>query len=131
MTRHSCKSGDPVPRRQILFASLLLLSFCVFPGCSGKPKINWDSRIGAYTHDQAVLELGPPSGSAELSDGSRVSEWFLKENPSMSFGFGVGSYGSHGGVGVGQTVSGPRSGQFLQLTFGPDGQLQRWGKINR
>jgi hypothetical protein len=110
---------------------LLILPLLLSSGCSSTPKVDWDSRIGSFTHDQAVVELGPPDRTAELSDGSRVSEWFLKENPRMSVGFGVGSYGSHGGVGVGQTVSGGRSGQYLQLTFSPNGLLQRWGKITR
>jgi hypothetical protein len=113
--------------RIIAFACLGLLAV----GCASTPKVDWDSRLGNYTFDQAVLEMGPPERSSDLSDGSKVAEWFLKAGSSMSFGVGTGYYGSGGGVAVGQRVSSGRSGQYLRLTFEPTGALRQWEKVWR
>ena len=62
-------------------------------GCATKPKIDWASRVGNYTFDQTVTELGPPDRSAKLSDGSVVAEWLTRRgNPGgySSFGYGYG-----------------------------------------
>ena len=100
-------------------------------GCASTPKPDWEQRVGNYTFDDAVRELGPPVASARLEDGTMVAEWFLKYGSQMSFGFGTGFYGGAGGVGVGQSVTAPPRGHFLRLTFGPDGKLQRWEKFKR
>jgi hypothetical protein len=121
--------------------SLILAALCgLAAGCTSSPKsekpdpkkINWSERIGSYTYEQAVADLGKPAVVGESNDG-RQAEWILRRSPHMSFGFGVGtgSFGSHGGVGVGvgSTVSPPPSGEYLQLKFGPDGQLREWSKV--
>lgn len=100
-------------------------------GCASKPKPDWDQRVGHFTFDQAVQELGPPVGDTLLGDGTRVAEWFLKPGPNISFGLGTGAYGPHGGVGVGQSVALPTKGQYLRLVFSPEGQLQHWEKFKR
>ena len=99
--------------------------------CSTTPKVDWDSRIGVMTYDQAVTELGPPESSAKVGDGSTVAEWFEKRNSQASFNLGTGFYGSHGSVGVGQSVSTGASGQYLRLTFTSDGRLARWERVRR
>jgi hypothetical protein len=93
--------------------------------------VDWDTRVGNYTFDQAVLDMGPPERSSALSDGSKVAEWFLKSGSTVSFGVGTGFYGGGGGVGLGQTVTSGRSGQFLRLTFNPNGLLSQWEKVWR
>jgi hypothetical protein len=110
---------------------LVLGGILMFAGCASGPKVDWDSRVGNYTFDQAVLEMGPPERSSELSDGSKVAEWFIRAGSSMSFGVGTGFYGSGGGVGVGQSVSSGRSGQYLRLTFDPEAVLRHWEKVWR
>ena len=100
-------------------------------GCASTPKVDWDSRVGGYDFDRAVMEMGPPDRSSELSDGSKVAEWFLKPGSTLSFGVGTGYYGRGGGVGVGQSVSSGRSGQYLRLTFDPEGVLSGWEKVWR
>ena len=85
--------------------------------------------MGVFTYDQAVAEMGPPDKSAQLSDGSPVAEWFIKPNSSMSFGVGTGFYGGSTAVGVGQSVRTSPSGQYLRLTFGPDGKLTQWERV--
>ncbi len=119
------------PRLWALLLCSLLAAFALsaLPGCASKPKPDWNQRIGHYTFDQAVQELGPPVGSTLLGDGTRVAEWFLKAGPQISFGLGTGAIGPSGGVGVGQSVALPTKGLFLRLVFGPDGVLQRWEKV--
>ena len=106
---------------------LLLLVLMLNPGCASTPKADWNQRVGNFTFDDAVRELGPPVSSTKLSDGSTVAEWFLKAGSSMSFGFGTGI----GPIGFGQTVTPPPKSHYLRLIFGPDGMLQHWEKFER
>lgn len=111
-------------------------------GCSSSPKpnlsrseaakVNWGERVGTYTYDQALADLGKPMAVGESSVG-RTAEWVLKRSPRMSFGFGVGG-GSYGGgsgvgVGVGSSVSPPPHGETLRLTFDKAGKLIEWTKL--
>src|SRR5687767_9881823 len=57
------------------FVHVGLIWAALFLVACNTPKINWDSRVGNYTYDQAVIDFGPPDKSARLSDGSTVSEW--------------------------------------------------------
>ena len=123
------------------FALLLTGAVMALAGCSSTPKtppkpnpskVNWSERIGSYTYDEALSDLGKPAVAGESNEG-RFAEWILHRSPQVSFGFGVGSgsFGSHGGVGVGAgtTVSPPPSGEYLRLEFGPDGKLRSWSKV--
>jgi hypothetical protein len=95
-------------------------------------KVNWSERIGTYTLDQALVELGKPAMMGESSAG-KTAEWVLRRSPQMSFGFGVGggSYGSGGGVGVGvgSGISPPPHGENLRLIFDAEGKLKEWTKV--
>jgi hypothetical protein len=81
--------------------------------------------------DEAILEMGPPDRSTELTDGVTVADWFQGRAPTMSFGFGVGSYGRGGGVGVGQGVTTGGEGRFLRLTFDEEGVLSSVANVTR
>ncbi len=122
------------PHRSLVWIigySLLALILVFYTGCASKPKPDWNLRIGSYTFEQAVQELGPPVASTPLDDGTRVAEWFLKPGPQISFGLGTGFSGHTGAVGVGQSVALPTPGHYLRLVFGSDGKLQRWEKFRR
>ncbi len=112
-------------------ATGVLALVCMAVSCASTPKVDWNSRMGRYTFDQAVLDMGPPERSSELSDGTKVAEWFVRAGSSMSFGVGTGYYGSGSGVGVGQSVTSGRSGQYLRLTFNTEGVLAAWEKVWR
>lgn len=117
--------------RSFLYLALSLLLLALANGCASKPKADWSQRVGKYTFDQVVQEMGPPVASTLLSDGSRVAEWFLKPGPQVSFGLGTGFGGGGGAVGVGQSVAVPTPGHYLRLEFGPDGFLKRWENFRR
>jgi hypothetical protein len=118
--------GKRLPQVVLVLGLVMMVA-----GCASGPKVDWDSRVGSYTFDQAVLEMGPPERSSDLSEGTKVAEWFIRAGSSMSFGVGTGFYGSGGGVGVGQSVSSGRSGQYLRLTFDSAGVLTHWEKVWR
>jgi hypothetical protein len=113
---------------QWLILPLLLITLA---GCKSTPRIDWDSRVGHYTYDQAVLDLGPPDRETTLSDSSRVAEWVTGQSrrPRLSLGMGTGvSTGRVGtGVGVGVPVVGGGY-EALRLTFDSQGTLTRWGR---
>jgi hypothetical protein len=119
-----------------LKALLLIVLTVLAASCASGPKpnfnnIDWGSRIGTYTYDEALAELGEPNVIGESSEG-RTAEWVLGQSPStaVSFGFGTGSFGhsTATGVGVGTTVSPPPSGEYLRLRFDKNGKLVEWSK---
>lgn len=110
----------------IAFAAVSILLLC---GCASTPKVDWDSRIGAYTFDDAVLELGPPDRSTLLSEGSRVAEWVTTRRTGLTFGLGTGISRGGLGVGVGQTVSPGAGVRVLRLVFDEEGKLKSWNRL--
>jgi hypothetical protein len=123
-------------------ALLLLFFVMALVGCSSSPKprlsksearaVNWSERVGSYTYDQAIADLGHPIIAGE-SEAGRTAEWALRSSPRISFGLGVGG-GTYGpgtgiGAGVGSTVSPPPHGENLRLTFSEDGKLKEWTKV--
>jgi hypothetical protein len=117
---------------RVLFIVLVLLA----GGCASGTRVivadsEWSSRIGTYTYEDALAELGEPNAIGESTEG-RIAEWVLRQSPGFSFGFGFGggSYGHHLGTGggVGATVSPPPGGEYLRLRFDQDGKLVEWTK---
>ena len=104
--------------------------------CASSQKIEvsdaeWRGRIGTYTYEQALAELGPPNVVGESSEG-KTAEWVIRQSPATSFSFGLGR-GSYGGgtstgVGVGTTVSPPPGGEYLRLRFDKSGKLVEWSR---
>ena len=104
-------------------------AFLLSAGCKSTPKVDWNQRVGNFTYDQAVAELGPADKTAKLSDGKMVADWITRgSGGGFSFGVGTGFYGSHSAVGVGQTVATAPGDRVLRLTFGPDDKLVSWSK---
>ena len=108
------------------------IGLCLFlTGCA-TTKIGWNSRIGNYTYDQAVSELGPPDKSAKLTDGTIVAEWLTRR------GYSGGSVGFMHGYGYPYYYHPwypyyePSSPDyFIRLTFGPDGRLRAYQRVVR
>ncbi len=101
-----------------------------FTACKTTPKIDWASRIGVFTFDQAVTELGPPDKMTTISTG-RVADWVTGRNRGPTFSLGVGSYGSGGGVGVGTGTGGNITEKVLPLTFNEEDKLVAWENPTR
>lgn len=106
----------------------MLALLAVSVGCRTTPKINWDARIGAYSYDQAVEELGPPHFQSTLSDGTRVAQWTtgrVGNTTAFPVWGGWGPWGAYVGPGP-VVVSSSITTFFLRLTFDPTGELQAW-----
>jgi hypothetical protein len=108
---------------KFLFAPILLL-LLFFAGCA-TPGIDWDRRIGAYTYDQAVLELGPPDKLATLTDGTVVAEWLTHR------GYPRGGFisGHPQGMWLHHYPEPPAPHRFLRLTFAPEGTMVHWRRV--
>jgi len=108
-----------------------LLAVLWLAGCA-TGKVNWAARVGQFTHDEAIVELGPPDKQARLTDGSVVAEWLTKRGRSIVYSGGAGYYGTsgyYGGIYPGYLQTGPD--YFLRLTFGADGRLTAWKRFTR
>jgi hypothetical protein len=113
----------------------LLLAVAVFTlaGCATN-MINWAERVGNYTHDQAILELGPPEKESKLTDGTVVADWLTRRSRSVFYS-GIGGYYGSGGPNYYGAFSpayvSTTPDYFLRLTFNPDGRLAAWKKFAR
>lgn len=109
------------------------MTFALFAGggCTTKPKVDWNSRIGSFNYDQAVIELGPPDRVTEISEGRKVADWVTGRTSSPRFSIGFGSYGGSGGVGVGTGTGGNPIEKILRLTFDQDANLLQWENTQR
>jgi len=111
-----------VMRLCAVIAALFLVA-----GCATN-RIDWNARIGHYTFDQAVTELGPPDKQARLSDGRDVAEWVTRHYLNNTVAVGTGFYGYPGGVGYVQNVGPSTFETKLRLTFGTNNVLTAWSK---
>jgi len=104
-----------------------LMSLCLallLCGCATS-KINWAERVGRYTFDQAVVELGPPDKQARLQDGTVVAAWLTRPSRNR-LDTSAGWYPYWHGWGFPTYVAPYSPEGWLRLVFGPDGQLKEW-----
>lgn len=102
MKRHA------LPRLSVLQVALLAVALLVV-GCATTGQVDWNKRVGSFTYDQAIVELGPPDKQSKLSDGRTLAEWSSRS---------VGGSGSRSAPVAG--------GRALRLTFGMNGRLADW-----
>ena len=105
----------------------------VVSGCSTTKKIDWTSRVGNYTYDQALMEFGPPDKSAKLEDGTLIADWVTQRGyPQtwVNYGYpyrrGYFFYPTYA-----DTYTTYMPDYILRLTFGGDGKLRAWKKFTR
>jgi len=107
--------------------AVLLLAIALVTGCTTTKPVDWNSRVGHYTYNQAISEFGLPNRQTKLSDGKVESKWFVQPPVGPRFNSGMSYYGNNG-FGAGQTIGTSRNDQMLQLTFGTNGTLTAWSK---
>ena len=121
---------------------ILALMAAFIAGCQTTKPVDWNSRIGNYTFDQAVTELGPPDKQARLSDGKIVCKWFSQSPSGPRFNSGMSYYGNNDfgadqntgfysgdvGVGMSHSVGQGYRDKVLNLTFDRDNKLATWSK---
>jgi hypothetical protein len=93
----------------------------LFAGCA--TRVNWDARVGHYTYDQAVIELGPPDKMARLTDGKVVADWVSRYSSPGTVFVGPGYYPTV------TTYTPPTTfTDILRLTFSTNNVLCAWVK---
>jgi hypothetical protein len=95
-------------------------------GCATQ-RVDWAARIGHYSYEQAVTDMGPPDKHAKLADGTIVAEWLTDRGSTYAYTT-PGTYGPYYS-GYLSTYSTPA--RFVRLIFGPNGQLSAWKKFYR
>ncbi|MBI3881368.1 MAG: hypothetical protein HY301_15060 [Verrucomicrobia bacterium] len=117
-------------KTRLLFRPLLtaLATALLLAGCA-TGRVDWNSRVGTYTLDQAVVELGPPEKQAKLSDGTVVAEWMTSRTQGMSRVY----VGGHAGYGAAPTYVEPAPSyeNYVRLTFSADGRLTAWQRFTK
>jgi hypothetical protein len=128
-------NGFAVSGRSTLHLGVVLGLAMLWIGCVSN-KIDWNSRLGLYTFDQAVVELGPPDKSATLSDGTVVAEWMTRRG--SAGGYSDIYYGAprpypywRGYYPPAYYYDPPSPAYFLRLVFDPEGRLTDWRKLAR
>ena len=111
------------------FGGILLM--LALAGCASN-KINWAERVGIYTHDQAIMDFGPPDRSAKLTDGTLVEEWLTQRGYTHGYVGSSYAYGPYGyGAGPGTYTASRSPDYYIRLTFGTDGILTEWKRVER
>lgn len=109
-----------------IFVAVLLVF--LFTSCATEPKIDWTARVGHYTYNDAVLELGPPDKVARLDNGMVVANWITRRGYSY-VSTGAVAYGYYPGVvAMPGYTQGYQPAAYLRLTFGAGGKLATWKK---
>ena len=107
---------------------ILALAFGLFTGCKSNPPVNWNTRVGSFTFDQAVAELGPPDRQTKLADNKTVDQWITHRNGGTGFSVGTGFGSGPVGVGASQSVGPSYRDLILTLTFQTNNVLSAWSK---
>lgn len=106
---------------------LIASAAILFAGCATH-QVDWNVRVGTYTYDQAVEELGPPDKQAKLTNGRTVAEWISRYSSGGGMVVGSGFYGYPGGIGFVQGTGPNYYESKLQLTFTTNNVLAAWSK---
>ena len=111
---------------KLFLLAILCSALALIPGCKTAPAVDWNSRVGSYTYDQALAELGSPNKQTKMDDGKTVDQWITLANSNPFVG---GAYpGGIDAMGAGQPLVQTYKDHVLELTFGPDGKLVSWAK---
>lgn len=100
----------------------LFLALGLLTGCQTN-KIDWSSRVGTYTFDDAVKEMGPPDKTATLTDGTQVCEWLIYRGETG----GTIVTSGYSGLFANSFPGSPDA--FIRLTFNPEKKLTEAKRI--
>lgn len=116
-----------------MIGAMLAVATVLQTGCVTTPPIEWASRVGAYSYDQAVIDMGPPDKLATLSDESIVAEWMTRRGRYYgsslsygSYGYPYSPYGYHPSYSMTPYSVSRSPDTFLRLVFDPEGLLTSW-----
>jgi hypothetical protein len=116
-----------------MLVSLLLLAGCTTGDPLAKsPLVNWDNRVGNYTYNLALVDLGTPARSATLPDGTVVADWITRRSTPGTLGLGTRAGFEPPTFWESSVPSRmvPTPNYHLRLTFGRDQKLTAWEKYS-
>lgn len=102
--------------------AILFFAIAFVTGCKTTPTADWNSRIGTYTYDQCVAELGLPDKENTLSDGKIAYQWITLHGGTRILNNG-GYAGTVDTMGAAQPMVQTYRDHVLELTFDKDGKL--------
>lgn len=89
----------------------------ILQGCA--TRVDWGTRVGTCTIDDAIKDLGEPEKRSTRDDGSTVCEWVVQRGV-------INSASNTSRQGPYQDTYNPGSDEILRLTFGKDAKLAEW-----
>ena len=97
-------------------------------GCQALQQVDWDGRIGRFSYEQAVAELGRPVEETKLSGGMRWAEWITNSGDSMGRALaGAGNKRRSMSVVLLEPTEIQRlRDRYLRLIFDKAGRLVAW-----
>jgi len=114
--------GILLTMKRVTAILMALLLVGLFTGCQLTHSVDWNKRIGTFTLDQAIIELGPPDMEAKLGDGRTVAKWISRYNNGGQVIFGGGYHAP-----LIATTPGYYESDLI-LTFTPNSVLQHWSR---
>src|SRR5579872_3463290 len=96
---------------------LAIIVLMLMAGCkTSSPLVDWNRRIGHYSYDLALIDLGIPVRSTTLRDGSIVADWRTRRSSTgieqMGYSTPVSLEGPF------PNATSPTPNEYLRLTFG-------------
>jgi hypothetical protein len=121
------------------FGVLVILAAILVSSCASS-RTKWDNRIGVYSYQEALLDLGQPAKSEGLSDGTIVADWLtqaaerietstLVAAPALPASSHQPYYVEYPRQRKSSTLNVPA--QYLRLVFGSNRKLKAWEKMTR
>ena len=98
-------------------------------GCAHE--IDWKSRVGSYTYDDSVRELGPPDKKETLTDGTLVAEWLLVRGWTSAGYRPYYPYHRHELIWTVEASTDSTPDSFVRLTFNPERKLTQFKRFYR
>jgi hypothetical protein len=106
---------------------LLLVVAGLLCGCS-TAAINWDNRVGVYSWQDALTELGSPDRVADLEGGVKAAEWITPRTTGRPTAATTPAYVRGDRVEPTPTYGVQAPDKVLRLSFTPDGKLLDWDR---
>ena len=108
----------------------LLILFLV-AGCATAPHGNWNERVGNYTFQQAVNEMGAPQDLRKAPDGTFTAQWRVRPGEPWTDAEAIDADFYSPSLGINPVPFGIKGApdRFIRLTFGLDGRLLKWKRL--
>lgn len=97
-------------------------------GCATPPSVNWDERVGTYSWQDALAELGQPTLVTNMEGGVKVAEWVKARGPQSPGEDTLPTYTRAEVVTPNDTAGMFAPDKVLRLMFTPDGKLIDWDR---